>query len=124
MKAIITACCFLLVTQTHAQTLFTYGKKAVSKQEFLQSFRKNNTGDSSATALKNYLQLFTNYKLKVQAALDEGLDKEPSVNTDAQQFKNQIADNIINKQVNINALLEQAYERSKKEILLAQVFVE
>jgi len=123
MKLIITACCFLFITQNFAQTVFTYGNKAVSKQEFLQSFRKNNTGDSTATALKNYLQLFINYKLKVQAALDEGLDKEPSVNTDVQQFKNQIADNILNKQVNINGLLQQAYERSKKEILLSQVFV-
>ncbi|MBS1627647.1 MAG: peptidylprolyl isomerase [Bacteroidetes bacterium] len=124
MKLIITTVCFLLITNSFSQTLFTYGNKAVSKQTFLQSYKKNNTGNNSASTLKNYLQLFINYKLKIQAAIDEGLNTEPSVNADAQQFKNEIAENIINKQANINALVKQAYERSKKEILLAQVFVE
>ncbi|MBS1640054.1 MAG: peptidylprolyl isomerase [Bacteroidetes bacterium] len=124
MRFIIFISCLLFITKSFSQTLFTYGNKTVSKQAFLQSFKKNNTSNTSAITLKNYLQLFINYKLKIQAAIDEGLNKEPSVNADAQQFKNEIAENIINKQANINALVEQAYERSKKEILLAQVFVE
>ncbi|MBS1592021.1 MAG: peptidylprolyl isomerase [Bacteroidetes bacterium] len=124
MRFIIFISCLLFITKSFSQTLFTYGNKTVSKQAFLQSFKKNNTSNTSAITLKNYLQLFINYKLKIQAAIDEGLNKEPSVNADAQQFKNETAENIINKQANINALIEEAYERSKKEILLAQVFVE
>lgn len=110
---------------TNAQTVFTYGKNAVSKDEFVRAFNKNPniTGDRKK-ALKEYLVLYTNFKLKVQAAYDEGLDKDATQQYELQNFKRQIADNIINDQANVKQLVKEAFDRSQNEIHVAQVFVE
>ena len=53
---------FCKITITNGQTLFTYGNKAVSKQEFLRAFNKNPTPDAERKkALADYLNLYTNY---------------------------------------------------------------
>ena len=59
----------------HAQTLFTYGRHAVSKNEFLQAYNKNNTDTGVAkVSYADYLELYLRFKLKVQAALDTHMD--------------------------------------------------
>ncbi|MDB5192686.1 MAG: hypothetical protein JWQ96_2249 [Segetibacter sp.] len=108
-----------------AQTVFTYGKNAVSKEEFLRAYNKNpSTATDRKKALKEYLELFINFKLKVQAAYDEGLQNDPTQQYELQNFKKQIADNIINEQANIGELVSEAFNRSQKDIHLAHVFVE
>ena len=61
------------------QTVFTYGKKAVSKDEFLKAYHKNSAaaGDS-AQKISEYLDLYIKFKLKVQAALDSRMDRSMS----------------------------------------------
>ena len=54
------------------------------------------TGDRKK-ALREYLNLYINFKLKVQAAYDAGLDKDATQQYELQNFKRQIADNIINE---------------------------
>jgi len=106
------------------QTLFTYGKKTVSKQSFLQAFNKNPSPDAERRkALDEYLNLYINYKLKVQAAIDESLDKQPTYIAESSNFKNQIAENIINEEVGIKKLIQEAFLRSQKDVFAAQVFV-
>ena len=68
--------------------------------------------------------MYVNFKLKIQAAKDEKLNLEESYKSEAENFKNQLAENYINDQANINGLIKEAFERSKKDILLAHVFVE
>ncbi len=109
----------------NAQSVFTYGSKAVMKDEFLKAFNKNpDTVADRKKALKEYLELYINYKLKVQAAYDAGLQNDPSQQSELENFKKQIADNIINKEARIDDLVKEAFERSQKDIHLAQVFVE
>jgi peptidyl-prolyl cis-trans isomerase SurA len=115
----------LLSTTTHTQTLFTYGTKNVSKDEFLKAFNKNpDTTGTREEKIKEYLGMYVNFKLKIQAAKDEKLNLEESYKTEADNFRSQLAENYINDQANINGLIKEAFERSKKDILIAQVFVE
>ena len=108
-----------------AQNVFTYGNNAVTKDEFVRAFNKNPVaGTDHKKALKEYLNLYLNFKLKVQAAYDAGLDKDATQQFELQNFKNQIADNIINDEANVKALVKEAFERSRKEIDLQQVFIE
>jgi len=113
------------VTGSFGQNIFTYGKQAVSKDEFVKAFDKNPnlTGDRKK-ALQEYLDLYINFKLKVQAAYDADLDKDATQQYELQNFRNQVADNIINEEANVKELVKQAFERSRKEIHLAQVFIE
>lgn len=126
MKKIVLAFVSItLVAGSFAQNVFTYGKNTVTKDEFVRAYNKNPTASSDhKKALKEYLDLYINFKLKVQAAYDAGLDKDATQQYELQNFKKQVADNIINDEANVKALVKQAFERSQKEIHLGQVFIE
>jgi len=126
MKRIGLAFIFItIITCSFAQSVFTYGNKSVTKDEFVKAFNKNpNMAGDRKKALKEYLDLYIKFKLKVQAAYDAGLDKDATQQYELQNFRNQIADNIINEQANVKALAKEAFLRSQKEIHLAQVFIE
>ncbi len=113
------------VSISGAQTLFTYGSKPVSKQEFLTAFNKNPTPESNRKkTLNDYLNLYSNYKLKVQAGYDEKLDLLPSFQLESKNFKRQIAENLVNEEAGIKSLLEEAFQRSQKDIHAAHIFIE
>ncbi len=108
----------------HAQTLFTYGTHTVSKDEFLQAFNKNpDTTGNRQHELKEYLDLYINFRLKLQAAYDEKADTNADLKVETANFKAQLTENYINQQADINQLLHEAFVRSQKDILLQQVFV-
>lgn len=125
MKRLLIISSLFFSVSAQSQVLFTYGNKNVTKEEFLTAFNK--TPDSSANrkqALREYLDLYTNYKLKVQAAYDAGLNKDESYKLESENFQKQIAESFINKEANIDALVDEAYERSKKDIHVAHIFIE
>ena len=108
-----------------SQTVFTYGNKTVSKQEFIRSFNRSPGQQTDRNkALKEYLELYINYKLKVQAGYDEHLNDDNSFQLEASNFKKQLADNFINEEANEKRLIQQAFERSKKDIQVQQLFIE
>ena len=116
---------FSINTCLFSQTLFMYGDKRVSKQAFLKAFNKNPPSkEERRKALDEYLGLYVNYKLKVQAGYDEGLNTQPSFAQESKTFKKQIADNIINEEAGIHKLTEEAFQRGMKDIRVSQVFVE
>src|SRR5580698_2812531 len=83
-----------------AQTLFTYGPYKVDKSEFLWAYRKNNAYKGSAS-LKAYLDLYINYKLKVRAARDAGLDSASDIKRDMGEFRSQLAQQTMRKEEGI-----------------------
>jgi len=111
---------------TNAQTLFNYGKTSVTKAEFLKAFDKNPspTETNRKNALKEYLDLYINYKLKVQAAYDDKLNEQPAFKNESNNFKKQLSENYINSEANIEQLIREAFERSQNDIQVAQVFIE
>ncbi len=124
-KLVVAFISITLVISSFAQNVFTYGNHPVTKDEFVRAFNKNpNAGSERKKALKEYLDLYINFKLKVQAAYDAGLDKDATQQYELQNFKKQVADNIINEEANVKALAKQAFDRAQKEIHLQQVFIE
>lgn len=110
---------------TNAQTLFTCNNKPVSKQEFLKAFNKNpdTTGGNHAQKLREYLDMYINFKLKLQQAYDEKLNARDEFKDEGNNFKRQLTENYINEQANINQLVHEAFIRSQEDILLSEVFV-
>jgi len=119
------ACCILFsALNLHAQTLFTYGTHAVSKDEFLDAYNKNpDTTGSKQQKIDEYLNLYINFRLKLQAAYDEKANTNAELKSEYDNFRAQLTDNFINQQADINQLLHEAFVRSQKDILLQQVFV-
>ncbi|MEO6454252.1 MAG: peptidylprolyl isomerase [Ginsengibacter sp.] len=115
----------LITSSVFSQTLFTYGSQAVSKEEFLRAFNKNN--NSSATTkdsdLREYLDLYIKFKLKVKAANDLHIDTFPEINNDLQNFRTQIEESYLNDEKEIDTLVEEAFTRSQKDIHILHLFI-
>ena len=119
------ACCILLTAlNVRSQTLFTYGSNPVSKDEFLEAYNKNpdTTGDKKQK-IQDYLNLYINFRLKLQAAYDEKANNNAELKSEYENFRTQLTDNFINQQADVNKLLHEAFVRSQKDIFLQQVFV-
>ncbi len=125
MMRLIPIILFLIATQVcNAQTLFTYGNKPISKREFLYAFHKNNTEAADyKTAVTDYLELYTRFKLKVQAAYDARMDTLPNQKTDMLGFRKQIEEAYMTDTVALKGLVEEAFQRSQKEISLSHIFI-
>jgi peptidyl-prolyl cis-trans isomerase SurA len=118
--AVFTAFCSPL----KAQVLFTYGGKAVSQQEFMASFNKNNTDTSNRLkALENYRDLYIRFRLKVQAAHDLKMDTLPNQNADLKGFEEQIRPMYMLDQQTLEELVATAHERSLKEVSVKHLFI-
>jgi peptidyl-prolyl cis-trans isomerase SurA len=125
LKAFAAFICFLnMLPDGNAQMLFTYGSNAVSKEEFLKAYSKNNNETRpTEKSYKDYLELYARYKLKVKIAYEMKLDTLTGQQTELKNFRNQVADTYMNDEESVNALVNEAFERSQKDIHLAHIFI-
>ncbi len=108
---------FFACTNAEAQTLFTYGAHKVSKDEFLRAYNKNRAeAEDEKKVLKEYLDLYTNFKLKVQAARDLRLDTLQQIKNDVASFRKQVQENYLNDEATTESLFNEALQRSVKDI--------
>jgi peptidyl-prolyl cis-trans isomerase SurA len=106
-----------------SQTLFTYGNTAVDKTEFLRAYNKNKTAvDDKEKALKEYLELYSKFKLKVKAAQDMRLDTMPQLMNDLLNFRSQIDETYMNNDNALNQLIDEAFTRSQKDVHVIHFF--
>lgn len=118
--------CFLLVgvLSARSQTLFTYGTHAVSKEEFLKAYNKNNAETKPTEAgYREYLDLYIRFKLKVQAAYDARLDTLVAQQAELKAFRSQVAGTYMNDEASTRMLIEEAMQRSKKDILVSHIYI-
>lgn len=109
-----------------AQTLFTVGNSAISKQEFLQNYNRNNTAVTAATkqaTLQQNLDLYINYKLKVKAAYALGYDTLPNQREDLAAFKQNIQAKFLNDDKMMNQLTKEAFERMQTDVRVSHILV-
>lgn len=107
-----------------SQTLFTYGGSPVDKAEFIRAYNKNKTPVADKEkALREYLDLYVKFKLKVKAAMELRLDTLPQLQYDAQSFRSQIEDSYLNNEKALNDLLNEAFTRSQKDLHVLHFFV-
>ncbi|HUQ67564.1 MAG TPA: peptidylprolyl isomerase [Flavitalea sp.] len=113
---------FMLISlNLTAQTLFNYGRHAVSKDEFLNAYNQNNS-DTNRISYNEYLELYARFKLKVQAALDARLDTTAEQKNELESFRLQLADNFLKDDASTKMLVEEAFERSLKDINLSYIY--
>ncbi len=111
-------------TTISAQTLFTYGNQSVSKDEFLRAYHKNNAGKSpTEQSYRDYLELYTRYKLKVKAAFELKLDTLLNQLTEMKNFRNQVVDSYIKDDESLNKMINEAFARGQKDIHLAHIYI-
>lgn len=123
MKQLLTVLCALTLTSASAQTLFTYGKDAVSAEEFAKAFKKNNNGAITDKALKEYLDLYIASRLKIKEAREKGYDTLAQLRTDLSNLRQQILPTYLNDKESLDRLVKEAFERSQRDIQVEHIFI-
>jgi peptidyl-prolyl cis-trans isomerase SurA len=118
MKKVFIVCAAALFTNTlFAQTLFTYGKNETSKADFLRAYNKNKpSATDKEKALWEYLDLYTNFKLKVKAAQELRLDTISQIKYDVENFREQVLENYLSDEKGMQMLIDEAMTRASKDV--------
>lgn len=107
-----------------SQTLFTYGKHQVSRQDFQKAYAKN-AGEvtDKEKAIREYLELYTRFKLKVQAAKDARLDTSLKQQQELSSFRAEIIESFLMDETAVHQLTTEAMRRNAKEVEVAHIFI-
>ncbi len=91
--------------------------KPVLRSEFEYSYNKNNSeGVIDKKTVSEYVELFVNYKLKVQAALDEHMDTLTSYNQEFRQYRDQQIRPLIVNDADVEAEAHRIYDAEVERI--------
>jgi len=117
-----------LSVSTFAQTtdpvLMTINKKPVLKSEFEYIYNKNNSNNSlDKKTLDEYVDLFVNFKLKVEEAKSQGIDTTKSFINELAGYRTQLTKPYLTDSKVDDALLTEAYERSKEDIDVSHILI-
>lgn len=119
---------FIIATSTFAQkdeTLFSIGNTPVSVSEFEYIYKKNNGANAnfSEASLKEYLELYANFKMKVQRAKDVELDTIGTLKRELAGYRQQLSRNYLTDREIMSNLTDEAYNRMKTDVSISHIFV-
>lgn len=105
--------------------LFTVNGKPVHVSEFLYIYTKTNAGkaDFSEESLREYLDLYIKFKLKVEAAREMGLDTLKSLRDELAGYRRQLADSYLIDREVMDKLVRELYERKKQDVDISHILV-
>jgi len=124
-----TACAVMLLLPgiavfSQEAVLMTIGNKPVYASEFTRILNKNkNNLTGQKPTLKESLDLFVNFKLKVREAEAQGLDTVPSFKKELASNREQLAKPYLMDQEVTDELIKEAYERSKWEVRASHILI-
>ena len=89
----------------------------VKKSEFEYFFRKNNSETKvTRKTVNQYAELYLNFKLKVQAAIDEGMDKTESFLSEYGMYRDMQAEDYLIDKDYLEEMAHRSYDASVREI--------
>ncbi len=104
--------------------LFTYGNDSVRVSEFMYTFNKSNPKDVVPTEqdIRDYLELYINFKLKVKEARDLRIDTLPGVINELNIYRAQLLQSYIDKEI-LDKLTKETYDRLTKDVDVSHIMV-
>jgi peptidyl-prolyl cis-trans isomerase SurA len=119
---------FLVVTiiakTNFSQSLISFGKYTISKEEFLKAYNKNKTAETDREkSIREYVELYTNFKMKVTNAKELKMDTISHLKTDNDNFRRQIEDNFLNDEKVFDKFMQLAFERSQTDLHVEHYFL-
>lgn len=104
--------------------LMTIGNNYIKKSEFEYIYNKNrNLTANSERSLDDYVEMFVNYKLKVEEAYKLNYQLRPKYMDEYDKYENQIMVPYMRDEESENALLQEAFERSKVSTLASHILI-
>ncbi|MDB9712314.1 peptidylprolyl isomerase [Flavobacteriaceae bacterium] len=116
---------FCFAQNNSKDILFSIDDNIVTSEEFLRVYNKNLDliTDQSQKDIDNYLQLYIDYKLKVLEAYEKQYDKNESYISELNKYSAQLASNYLYDKNSQDSLLNEAYQRTKKEINASHILI-
>lgn len=113
-----------LVAQTNDPVLMTINNKPVLRSEFEYIYNKNNTNNSlDKKTLDEYVDLFINFKLKVEEAKAQGIDTTKSFITELSGYRSQLTKPYLTDSKVDDAVLQEAYNRMKEDVDVSHILI-
>jgi len=114
-----------VVAQKKDKVLMTIDGEEIMISEFKRVYEKNLDAidNEEAKDLNKNLDLFINYKLKVNEAYAIQLDTLPSYIKEMKMYRNQLATPYIQDSTYVNRLVKEAYFRTKNEIKAKHILI-
>lgn len=98
--------------------------KPVLKSEFEYIYNKNNSNNSlDKKTLNEYVDLFVNFKLKVEEAKAKGIDTTKSFIDELRGYRSQLTRPYLTDAKIEEAVLQEAYNRMKEEVEVSHILI-
>ncbi len=108
------------------KSIISIGKAMVPFREFKYVYNKNNanTGDANTEkSVREYVDLYVNFKLKVMDAEKEGLDTTNSFKKELEGYRKQLAKPYLTDKSVTQKLVTEAYNRMKEEVNASHILI-
>ena len=109
--------------QKSEPVVMTVGKEKVTLSEFEYLFKKNNEQQAATTSLDEYIDMFVNYKLKVVAAKDAGLDTVTSYLADMNKYTRELARPYLRDAAVDDSLVNVAYAHTLEMVNVDHILI-
>jgi len=117
---------FLLVicAQKKNEILFSVGDESITVTEFINTFNRNNSLEKATeNEVRDYLNLYINFKLKVKDGLDLQIDTMPIFQRELASYRSQSAKSyLVDKEVT-EQLIEEAIARSGQMVRASHILI-
>jgi len=113
-----------LFAQNSDPVLMSINGKPVLKSEFEYIYNKNNSNNSlDKKTLEEYVDLFVNFKLKVEEAKSQGLDTTKSFINELAGYRSQLTKPYLTDSKVEEGVLKEAYNRMKEDVEVSHILV-
>ncbi len=106
--------------------LFTVNNTPISTKEFIHVYKKNNVNNDSAytqTDIKNYLDLYIKFKLKIEEAKALGMDTTATFLNEFNSYKDELKKPYLTENKVTQKLMAEAYGHYQQEVRAAHILV-
>lgn len=111
--------------QKQPKALMTIAGEKITADEFMQMYSKNTTAQEKKDAqnVKDYVDLFINFKLKVHQAKEMGLDTLDSFKKELKGYRSQLATPYLTDEETETKLINEAHERMNYNIRASHILI-
>ncbi len=116
---------YLAAQDASSPVLMTIAGTPVTKAEFEKVYRKNNSkeGAYDMKDVREYLELYINYKLKVKEAEEEKLDTSQTFINELKGYRKQLAQPYMTDKEVSEGLIQEAYDRMQQDVRASHILL-
>ncbi len=114
---------FTSLSQQKEKPVLIIGNQSFSLQEFEYIYNKNNSVSQEPITKDAYLNLFVNYKLKVRAAQEAGMDTAASFVSELNYYRNELSKPLLSDRKTEELIVQEAYDRMRYEVDVSHLLI-